>query len=189
MHKRTSGFTIVELLIVIVVIGVLAAVTFIAYNGLQKRARDSIRKSDLAAVAKALSMYQIEKGDYVESGSGCGMGGTGEGWLSHKYTTYSPSTNGSVIDCLRAGGYLKKDVVDPSGCFDTIVSSGTMPWCGVAPISAYMKVNCTKTATKFTYLLARLESESMAKPADLNNTNCTYDSFWTYDMNYAVRVG
>ena len=39
--KKTSGFTIVELLIVIVVIGILAAITIVAYNGVQKRANNT----------------------------------------------------------------------------------------------------------------------------------------------------
>ena len=39
MKKTKSGFTIVELLIVIVVIGILAAITIVAYNGIQSRAR------------------------------------------------------------------------------------------------------------------------------------------------------
>ena len=38
-HGNRSGFTIVELLIVIVVIGILAAITVVAYNGIQERAR------------------------------------------------------------------------------------------------------------------------------------------------------
>ena len=42
-HKRRTGFTIVELLIVIVIIAILAAITIVAYNGLQQRARDSQR--------------------------------------------------------------------------------------------------------------------------------------------------
>lgn len=42
-NKQNSGFTIVELLIVIVVIGILAAITIVAYNGVQQRARDMTR--------------------------------------------------------------------------------------------------------------------------------------------------
>lgn len=37
--RKQTGFTIVELLIVIVVIGILAAITIVAYNGIQERAR------------------------------------------------------------------------------------------------------------------------------------------------------
>ena len=55
MQKTKSGFTIVELLIVIVVIGILATVTIAIYNGIQQRARDNIRKADLAAIEKALA--------------------------------------------------------------------------------------------------------------------------------------
>lgn len=44
---RTSGFTIVELLIVIVIIGILAAITIVAYNGIQNRANDTVIKNDL----------------------------------------------------------------------------------------------------------------------------------------------
>lgn len=42
MHKRnTRGFTIVDLLIVIVVIAILAAITIVAFNGIQQRARNT----------------------------------------------------------------------------------------------------------------------------------------------------
>lgn len=62
--KKNSAFTIVELLIVIVVIGILAAITIVAYNGIQQRARDSQRKSGIATIQKALEMYRIDNGGY-----------------------------------------------------------------------------------------------------------------------------
>ena len=42
-----AGFTIVELLIVIVIIGILAAITVVAYNGIQNRANDTAIQSDV----------------------------------------------------------------------------------------------------------------------------------------------
>lgn len=52
------GFTIVELLIVIVVIGVLAAIVIVAYSGVQNRASDASVQSDLRALAGKTSAFQ-----------------------------------------------------------------------------------------------------------------------------------
>jgi prepilin-type N-terminal cleavage/methylation domain-containing protein len=60
MKKTTSGFTIVELLVVIVVIAILAAITIVAYNGIQARARDTQRIQDIKTIAKAHELYNIK---------------------------------------------------------------------------------------------------------------------------------
>ena len=59
-QRKSTGFTIVELLIVIVVIGILAAIVIVAYNGVQNRANDTAVKSDLAAAAKSLQLFQVD---------------------------------------------------------------------------------------------------------------------------------
>lgn len=59
-----KGFTIVELLIVIVVISILATISIVAYNGVQERARDSQRRGDVQAIVKALELYYIDNGRY-----------------------------------------------------------------------------------------------------------------------------
>ena len=64
MSKSKSGFTIVELLIVIVVIGILAAITIVAYNGIQERGRDAERSSDIRQLHQALELFYAENSYY-----------------------------------------------------------------------------------------------------------------------------
>jgi len=62
------GFTIVELLIVIVVIAILAAITIVAYNGIQARANDSSIQSDISNLIKKIKLYEAEFGTFPPSG-------------------------------------------------------------------------------------------------------------------------
>ena len=62
MKSYRNGFTIVELLIVIVVIAILAAISVVAYNGAQKRAVDTSIKNDFAGLAKQIKLYQAANG-------------------------------------------------------------------------------------------------------------------------------
>jgi type II secretion system protein G len=59
-----KGFTIVELLIVIVVIGILAALVIVTYNGIQQKARDTERKTDINALHGQFEAYQAQNGKY-----------------------------------------------------------------------------------------------------------------------------
>jgi prepilin-type N-terminal cleavage/methylation domain-containing protein len=64
LRKETKGFTIIELLIVIVVIGILAAIGFVAYGNVTKSARDSDRQADASALAKKAEEYYASNGQY-----------------------------------------------------------------------------------------------------------------------------
>lgn len=62
MNKTISsraGFTIVELLIVIVVIGILAAITIVAYNGIQQRSATATMQTDLSATARQMEVAKV----------------------------------------------------------------------------------------------------------------------------------
>lgn len=73
MRRRQPGFTIVELLIVIVVIAILATISVVAYSGIQERARQAKIDSDLAMLEKAVHLARINTGNTMRiiTGSNC----------------------------------------------------------------------------------------------------------------------
>ncbi len=64
LKRKQSGFTIVELLIVIVVIGILAALVITTFSGIQKKARDSERQTDINATHGQIEAYFAQQGYY-----------------------------------------------------------------------------------------------------------------------------
>ncbi len=64
LKKRQEGFTIVELLIVIVVIGILAAIVITTYSGIQAKARNAKRQTDLNSIQTNLEAFYSTSGYY-----------------------------------------------------------------------------------------------------------------------------
>ncbi len=63
-NAEIRGFTLVELLIVIVVIAILAALSVVAYNGVQDRARASTMQADLRNAATQLEAFAVDSESY-----------------------------------------------------------------------------------------------------------------------------
>ena len=64
LKKKQSGFTIVELLIVIVIIGILAGLVIVTFVGIQQRARNSERQTDINSIASQLEGYFADNSGY-----------------------------------------------------------------------------------------------------------------------------
>src|SRR5450756_885023 len=74
--RKSSGFTIVELLVVIVVIGILAAITIVAYTGISSKATVASLVSDLDNASKQLKIFQVLNGAYPTANNCPTPGGT-----------------------------------------------------------------------------------------------------------------
>lgn len=97
--KKDRGFTIVELLIVIVIIAVLAAITIVAYNGITNRAKDANNKTDATSIAKVAEAINADSGSYPT--------GTTDATLTTSFNTASTTTKlppGVAVKYLATAG-------------------------------------------------------------------------------------
>lgn len=92
--KNDKGFTLIELMVVVVILGVLAAVAIPQFAGKSDTAKENAAKADLKTITNALEMYYFDNEDYPDQ------------------TTLG---NLSGIDSDLVPGYLKKLPVDPWG--------------------------------------------------------------------------
>lgn len=109
-YDRKAGFTLIEVLVVAVIIGILVAIGVVAYISAQRNARDAKRKSDLEAVKQALEMYRADNGSYPISGW-AGFAGISIGLASYispmpadpKTGTFDYQYRGTISEyCLSA---------------------------------------------------------------------------------------
>jgi prepilin-type N-terminal cleavage/methylation domain-containing protein len=101
--KSNLGFTIVELLIVIVVIGILASITIVAYSGVQKKALNTARIMAARQALGAVNIYTALNGKYVLStGTGRCLAENFPGAICWGVDSATPApTTQSVIDDLK----------------------------------------------------------------------------------------
>ncbi len=110
--QRPTGFTIVELLIVVVVIGILAAISIVAYAGVTDRSNNLRTEDAVAKFRKALIMYATENGQYP-------LGGTTSACLGEAENYPSGCWNGGISTSFNAAirPYLGGSLPNPySGC-------------------------------------------------------------------------
>lgn len=146
LQRKQQGFTIVELLIVIVVIGILAALVITTFAGIQQRARNTERETDIKAIHGHLETFYADKGYYP-------------GLTSQLETDSWVQANmvGLDIEALRAPGQAANTIDSGGGSTDNYV---------------YAATGCTGTApaeecTDYT-LTANLESGGTYQKTSLN---------------------
>lgn len=137
MYKTKSGFTLVELLIVIVIIAILAAITIVAYNGIQARARESSAIADLSSIAKQIEAYNVINGSYPATVA------TAKSMNAKTSINYG---NSRVLLCATAASGFAVFINDTAISRQYVVQSGQAPRQVVPALSWSAATVCGSTA-------------------------------------------
>ncbi len=157
------GFTVVELLIVIVVIGILAAVVTVAYNGVTNNARIATAQNDLKSIIKTLESYKYQNNDtYPLTASAGGL----------------KSAPGNTLT------YVPNNVTSPTGYCATITNSATTLFL-TNTNTTVQPGSCNVT----NYVLnPSAETGTITNWIGPNSTTIVADTAQVYQGSYAIKA-
>lgn len=175
MHKQLRrGFTIVEILVVVVIISILVLITATIYQNAQVQARDTQVRDAAAKFAEAIGLWSAAnggarpKGGYTPSttdapnGSDCTV--AAEGFQSYNLKSYNASSYECTIgDSLVTAGYLNADFFNKLPPNANISSSYGIP-ADKLYLFTLNTAYCTSVPNKW-MLLYSLESPTQADTA------------------------
>jgi prepilin-type N-terminal cleavage/methylation domain-containing protein len=171
--KKQTGFTLVELLIVIVIISVLTAITIVSYSAVKNRSNDSIVQSDLQNVAAAIHTYIAANNGLPTSNIETTLTGTilGQSDITNKISTgsYDNTTVAAVGDT-----YSRNLLICISG-------GTTAPKFGIAALS--------KSGSVFFYTSANGPVKDTTPWAGQQTVECPKLGISVSDSGYARTFG
>ena len=149
--KQPKTFTLIEMLIVIVIIGILAAALVPRLQAIQGRARDSQRKIDLRNLVTAAQIYKVDTNKFPRAGT-CGASDTSyDASECFIFSIASPTTF-----LIQLSGYMTKVPLDPIN--DSLDGSGPEPWAS-EPTYGYAYGHVLSGASTFS-IISKLENPS-----------------------------
>lgn len=174
LKKQQKGFTLLELLIVMVILAILSGLGLMAFGTIQQKSRDSKRKQDLISISKSLETYYNDFGEYPNSDAvgnivACGDGGVscpwGDPWQLYNGTLY---TSQLPQDPVKSNSYFYLSVPADNGYYlfafleneedPGVVMNGSIP-------TFYSGPNCQNTDDTCNYVIQ--SSNLVKQPATI----------------------
>lgn len=132
-NDTQRGFTLVELLIVIVVLAILATITIVAYNGVQNRARVAALQATVTQATNKLGLYFTDNGNYPADLTTAGLSNLNSGGNTVNYVPYTSASNrqGYCIEVANgSNNYFGSDITPTpqvGGCGGGTVNGNSCP--------------------------------------------------------------
>jgi general secretion pathway protein G len=133
--QTRAGFTLIEILLVVVIIGILAAVAVPKLTGRQKQAKEAAARADVENISTALKLYELDNGDFPGSLQGLINNSGAKNWRGpylekgvpkdpwgNDYVYQKPGTHNPGGFDLKSNGADGVDSGDDIGNYATALS-------------------------------------------------------------------
>lgn len=110
IHKGRRGFTLIEIMLVVIIIGALAAMIVPRMAGRSEQAKVAVARADLSNIATALKLYELDNGGFPSTGQGL--------------AALRERPGSAPVPRNWNGPYIEKDAVDPWGVAYVYASPG-----------------------------------------------------------------
>lgn len=154
MRKTPSGFTLVEVLIAVAIIGLLTTIGFVSFTSIQSNTRDSQRSSQMTVLAEALEKYYDNNGEYPS----CAAMAQDPNTIS---TTTLPGIDPTVLtDPTATDG--TNSILHSTPCADLTSGTGNFAYVGDGSTDCLTGADCLQFTLKYT-------EESTGDPKQINS--------------------
>lgn len=158
-NNYNKGFTIIELVVVIAIIAILAAIVLVNINGFLMKGRDAKRKADLHNLSVALKSYYAANGSYPVTGNPTNARDS----VNTIYSGYPPENSGwfDFWNSTTINSFLPVIPIDP-------LDDDAGPWCWSGATSKNNIYTYTSDGTHF-ILCGWLENSNDSARLELND--------------------
>lgn len=178
--QKQTGFTLIEILVVISIIGLLSSVLLVSIARTRARARDAKRIADIKQIQKALDIY-IQNHGSLPVPSSYGRSNVSPGWWDGWWDLSTNTAGNGFLNFLVTDGIITKAPSDPRNSpagYNGAPGNGYQYFYFVAPKGYnYQGGSCVvNTGDAYMLGITKLESDNARPPTEFKGSGC--DCLW-----------